>query len=217
MFNNPISKGLFMLAGGLLALVFWPAHASVADDALAHLQHGWAEAYYQTPEAQKLARFESLAAEAQTFVDNNPGRPEPLIWQAIVLSSYAKFQGGLGALDKIKRARDELQQAEKIDAAALDGSVYTSLGSLYAKSPGWPLAFGDKKKAKQYLEKALILNPDGIDPNFFYGELLADMKQPQQAREYFERALKAPARPGREDADSGRRAEVKAALDQLNG
>ena len=105
--------------------------------------------------------------------------------------------------------------AEKIDASALDGSVYTSLGSLYAKAPGWPLAFGDKKQAAAYLRKALAINPDGIDPNYFYGDLLIEQKQKAEAERYLNKALAAAPRPGRDDADSGRRAEIQQALAKL--
>jgi tetratricopeptide (TPR) repeat protein len=133
-----------------------------------------------------------------------------------VQSSHAKSAGGLSALDLIKKARDHLLDAEKIDGNALDGSIYTSLGSLYAKAPGWPLSFGDRKKAKTYLEQALAINPAGIDPNFFYGELLIAQGHVDDGKAHLEKALQAPARPGREDADEGRRSEIRAALAKLN-
>lgn len=215
MSRNHVCKSLLLLLSGLLLNWILPAHADALGDDIARLQHGWADAYYQVPEKQKEARFETLAADAQSVAERHAGRAEPLIWQAIILSSHAKFQGGLGALDKIKRARDRLLAAEKIDPQALDGSVYTSLGSLFAKSPGWPLAFGDKKQAKRYLDQALKINPAGIDPNFFYAELLADENKTDEARTYYEKALAAPPRPGRADADAGRRAEIQAALARL--
>ena len=56
----------------------------------------------------------------------------------------------------------------------MDGSAYTSLGTLYHKLPGFPIAFGSDKKARMYLEKALQISPDAIDPNYFYGEFLYD-------------------------------------------
>lgn len=199
----------------LLAAWVLPVQADSVGDAVGRLQHGWAAAYYEVPDQQKETSFETLEADAQTVVAAHPERAEPLIWQAIILSSHAKFEGGLGALDKIKHARAALLAAEKIDPLVLDGSVYTSLGSLYAKSPGWPLAFGDKKQAKIYLQKALSINPDGIDPNFFYGELLAEQGQKADAKRYFDKALAAPPRPGRADADAGRRAEIQAALQRL--
>lgn len=213
MFNLAF-KALLSLV--LLTLcVFGGARAQSLPEDLSVLQHGWAQAYYAVPEKQKNAAFEALEQQAAALVSAHADRAEPRVWQAIVLSSHAKFEGGLGALSKIKQAREILLAAEKIDAQALDGSIYTSLGSLYAKSPGWPLAFGDKKKARAYLEKALAANPDGIDPNFFYGELLADTGDIAGARTHLEKALAAPPRPGREDADTGRREEVKAALARL--
>lgn len=192
------------------------ANADALADDLALLQHGWAQAYYTTPEKQKLAAFEALDVQAEALSQRNANRAEPLIWQAIVLSSHAKFEGGLGALARVKHARALLHAAEKLDANALDGSIYTSLGSLYANVPGWPLAFGDKKKARQYLDKALTLNPEGIDPNFFLAELLIKQDDVAAARKFLQKALVAPSRPGREDADAGRRDEVRAALAALD-
>jgi tetratricopeptide (TPR) repeat protein len=204
-----------MLATGLLLSLALPAHADALADGITGLQHGWAQAYYQAPDAQKQASFDVLIGKADSLATQYPARAEPMIWEAIILSSAAKFQGGLGALDKIKHAQKLLLGAEKIDAQALDGSVYTSLGSLYAKAPGWPLAFGDKKQAAVYLQKALAINPDGIDPNYFYADLMIEQKKSAEAERYLNKALAAPPRPGRDDADSGRRAEIQQALARL--
>ncbi len=81
--------------------------------------------------------------------------------------------------------------------------------------PGWPLGFGDDDKARQYLLKALELNPDGIDPNFFYGDFLIEQDQPERARKYLNKALDAPERPSRPLADSGRREEIRSKLESL--
>lgn len=185
------------------------------DEAIADESHRWAAISYHTPDAGKEAAFVPLMAHAEQVSKSFPGRAEPLIWQAIILSSAAKAEGGLGALSKVKEARDYLLAAEKIDPAALNGSVYNSLGSLYAKVPGWPIGFGDKKKARDYFEKALAINPNGIDPNYFYADMLAEQGEYAQAADHLKRALAAPARPGREDADAGRRQEVVHLLDTI--
>jgi len=185
------------------------------DDAIADVGHRWAKVSYQTPESEREAAFRPLITQAQKLSQTFPGKAEPLIWQAIVLASAAKAEGGLGGLSKAKDARDCLLAAEKINPAALDGSVYNSLGSLYAKVPGWPLGFGDKKKAQAYFEKALALNPNGIDPHYFYADLLADQGEYAKAADHLKRALAAPARPGREDADAGRRREALHLLETL--
>jgi Tfp pilus assembly protein PilF len=78
--------------------------------------------------------------------------------------------------------------------------------------PGWPIGFGDDDKAQALLGKALALNPDGIDPNYFMGEFLYRKGERAAARQALAKALKAPARPGRELADQGRRKEIESLL-----
>ncbi len=200
---------LAFLAGGSLAT------ASTADDLIRPIQEQWAEIKYRQPEKQQAEGYHALAEQARRIVEANPKMPEALIWEGIVLSSEAGAKGGLGALSLAKEARQRLDEALKLNDRALNGSAYTSLATLYAKVPGWPVGFGDKERAEEYFRKALAINPDGIDPNFFYGEYLADRGRPAEALPYLEKALKAPPRPGRELADSGRRQEVQSLLAKL--
>jgi tetratricopeptide (TPR) repeat protein len=143
-----------------------------------------------------------------------PQRAEPLIWKGIIVSSWAGAKGGLGALGLVKQAKTDYESAMKLDANALEGSAMNSLGVLYYKVPGWPVGFGNKDKAKELLQKALALNPKGIDPNFFYGEYWLEQGNAPEAIAYLERALQAPARPGRVIADNGRREEIRTLLDK---
>ena len=205
-------KWIVMMLAGVMAMPLW---AQDMQAELAQIQQRWAQIQYQLPDDDKEKAFEALAKEAETFVADYPGRAEPLIWQGIVLSTYAGAKGGLGALGLVKEARASLEAALKIAPEALDGSAYTSLGSLYYQVPGWPLGFGDDEMARKYLQKSLAINPDGIDANYFFGDFLAEQDEPQRARVYLEKVLAAPARPGREVADDGRRAEARARLDSL--
>jgi tetratricopeptide (TPR) repeat protein len=113
-------------------------------------------------------------------------------------------------------AREALSAAETLDPKALDGSVYTSLGTLYAKVPGGLIGFGDKDLARQYLEKAVRTNPDGIDPNYFYAEFLFDQEEYAAAREALLKAQNAPPRASRPLADAGRQKEISALLRQVD-
>lgn len=197
------------LACSALALLAPAVQAGPADEEVAQLQRDWEVIRYQAPAAERGQRFEALAAKAHKVAESLPGRAEPLVWEGIIVSSLAGERGGLGALSLVKQAKALYEAAIKIDGNALDGSAYNSLGVLYYKVPGWPLGFGDKAKARALLQKALALNPKGIDPNFFYGEYLVEVGQPQEAVTYLERALQAPPRPGRELADTGRREEAR--------
>ena len=190
------------------------AFAAGVDDAVVELQHDWEAIRYQTPAAEREKRFEALAAKARKVSETYPGRAEPLVWEGIIVSSWAGERGGLGALGLVKQAKALYEAAIAIDGNVLDGSAYNSLGVLFYKVPGWPVGFGDKAKAKELLQKALALNPKGIDPNFFYGEYLVEVRQPDQAVAYLERALQAPPRPGRQVADSGRRDEARQLLEK---
>ena len=80
--------------------------------------------------------------------------------------------------------------------------------------PGFPVGFGDHDKARKLLKKALEINPNGIDPNFFYGEYLLETGHAAEAVSYLERALAAPSRPGRQVADTGRREEARVLLEK---
>lgn len=206
--------GLAALAAAAASAPF-AARANTVDEAVIELQHDWEVIKYQTAAADREKRFEALAAKAHKVSEGFPGRSETLIWEGIVVGSWAGEKGGLGALSLVKQAKAIYETAIQNDANALDGAAYTSLAVLYYKVPGWPIGFGDKDKARELLQKGLTLNPKGIDPNFFYGELLAETKHPDEAMTYLERALQAPPRPGRQISDAGRREEARALMEKL--
>ena len=210
--NNIAVKKIALNLIALMALSSL-ALTGYADEAadIQKLQTRWAEIKYQTPEADQEKAFVTLVAEAEQLRAANTSAPY-LIWEAIIRSTYAGAKGGLGALDEVKQAKKLLEQAIKLDPAAMNGSAYTSLGSLYYQVPGWPVGFGDDKKAKELLLKGLSYNPEGIDSNYFYGDYLLEQKDYQQAVIVFEKALKAAPRPGRESADAGRKGEIEAAM-----
>lgn len=179
---------------------------------LSAIQQRWAQIQYQLPEAQRAAAFEKLASDAEAFTREQPQAAEAWIWSGIVTSSWAGATGGLGALGKVKAARASLEKALALDPDALQGSAYTSLGALYDRVPGWPIGFGDSDKADELLRKALRLNPEGIDSNYFWGDHLYRQGHYVEARAALQKALQAPPRPGRELADQGRRGEIDALL-----
>nr|WP_315392948.1 hypothetical protein [uncultured Duganella sp.] len=192
----------------------WAAQAGVPED-VAKLQQQWEQIRYKTPAGAQEPQLERLLAEARSTAAQHPGSADLLIWQAIIESTYAGAKGGLGALSNAKGARQTLEQALAIDPEALAGSAYTSLGSLYYQVPGWPIGFGDDKKALEYLKKGLAVNPDGIDPNYFYGDYLFRKGDYAEAARALNKALQAPPRPGRKVADEGRRAEIQTLLDKI--
>jgi tetratricopeptide (TPR) repeat protein len=206
---------LRILALAALASLASAVSATPADDAIRPIQERWAEIKYRLPEKQQAEQYHELSQKAQRLVEANPYMAEALVWAGIVVSSEAGARGGLGALSLAKESRRLLEESLKLDERALNGSAYTSLATLYAKAPGWPIAFGDNKRAEELFQKALSLNPTGIDPNYFYGEYLIEHDRIEEGRARLEAALKAPDRPGRELADQGRRQEIQILLNKI--
>jgi len=186
------------------------------DEQLLSLQERWAAINYQAPQAEREKDFEKLAVDAERFVQANPTRAEPLIWKGIIVSTWAGARGGMGALGLVKEARALFEKSLQMDPNALSGSAYTSLGSLYYQVPGWPIAFGSDSKAREMLDKALEINPYGIDSNYFYGDYWMEEGEYAKAKVYFMRAMQAAPRSSRPIADKGRRTEILAKLDIID-
>jgi len=199
--------------GMMLLAVALPGFAGASS--VDQLRNDWAHVQYEVPEATRLQAMSRLKEAADSTMAMEPGNAGVLIWDAIITSSVAGLKGGLGALPLAKEARARLEQAEKIQPGALDGSALTSLGALYYQVPGWPIGFGNDDKARASLQAALKIDPDSIDANYFYADFLLTQGDRAGARLAAERALSAPPRPDREVADSGRRAEAKALIARI--
>lgn len=183
---------------------------------LRHIESEWARVTYRLSDADEQEKqMHVLAGEAANLAARYPGRAEPLIWEGIVLSSEAKYAGGLSALGLAKDARNLFEKAGRIDYRAVDGAVPTSLGALYYKVPGFPLSFGDNALARKYLEDGLKISPNGLDANYFYADFLFGVGEYGRAAEVLKHAWTIPHDPERPVWDAGRRAEIRALLTQV--
>ena len=210
-------KLLHIYKSVITGFVFFYMCAATAGmtEEVVELQDEWARIKYLLPEKERENAFKLLADKAEKIKATQNNNAEALIWEGIILSTYAGEKGGLGALGLAKKARTSFEEAISIDPAAMKGSAYTSLGSLYYQVPSWPIGFGDDDKALEYLSRGLQLNPDGIDSNYFYGDYLMKQGEFTKAEEILNKALQAAGREGREVADQGRRKEIEEALNKL--
>ncbi len=200
----------------LLVTLLWAAAAQAqTSPAVTALQDRWAEINYLTQGDAQVEAFSVLIEEARKVTESEQDSPEAWIWSGIIKSSYAGVKGGLGALSAAKAAKADLEKAIALNGDAMEGSAYTSLGVLYLNVPGWPVAFGDEDEGVALLRKGLAVGPDAIDANYFYAEYLFKSDKFEEARQYLQKALQAPARPGREIADQGRRQEIERMLGQM--
>jgi Tfp pilus assembly protein PilF len=209
-------KTLFRSLVALTLLSLCQLSLADLDQDIQRLQSRWAEVNYQLEGEPQIAAFEDLIANAEAVTKAYPNKAEGWIWSGIIKSTYAGAKGGLNALKFAKASKKDLEKALSINSDALQGSAYTSLGTLYYNVPGWPIGFGDDDKAEELLRKALTINPDGIDSNYFYGDFLIGKKRYKEARDYLIKASKAAPRPNRAVADQGRQQEISLALKKVS-
>lgn len=190
--------------------------ASAYQEALFSLQSRWDHTQTQMPVNQRESTLKALAEEADMLANQHEDEADVLVWQGIVLASYAGERGGLGAMDAAKAARDTLERAIKIDPEGYQGSAFVTLGALYDRVPGGLIGFGDSAKAEQMFQRALDIRPAGIDVNYYYAAFLAEEGNNQAAREHARRAIAGDVRPGREAIDEAFRHDAKQLLEQLS-
>jgi len=200
------------------AAMFLPASAVRAglQEDLSSLQQRWAVARYQTQVDQRKPKLQQLVKEADALTESNKNSADAWLWAAVIRGSLAEAENNISALGMVKEAKAGLEKSIAIDPKAENGYAYGVLGQMYARVPGWPIGFGDKKKAREYLQQSLAVSPDGIDSNYFYAQFLFDQGDYQQAKQYAERALKATPATGVQAADQGRQAEIRELIENLN-
>lgn len=200
----------------LLALAASAAHASFEED-LAALQQRWATIRYEMKGDEQKKQLEKLIAEADVFAQKNADKAEAYIWAGVARGSLAEAINGVSALGIVKQAKTDLEKAIAIDPKAGEGYAYGVLGLMYQKVPGWPIGFGDKKKAKELLLKGLEINPNGMNNNYFYAQFLFEDGEAKKALPYIERAAQAtpPSPPEKSLAVSNRQREIRELAEKI--
>lgn len=196
-----------------LALLIGLSSAAAAAEppqALSGIENRWVDIrYVMTDDKTRLAAARDLRDESMALLATHPNDLEVKFWHAMVLLLEAEYKRDLGSLRVVREAKRLFEDIEAQDPRLLEGRVHTGLGMLYSGVPGWPIAFGDDRKAAEYFLKALEINPAGQEANYLYADFLRSKKKPAEAIPYFEIALRAPIRPAHARAEQFRHKEVE--------
>lgn len=210
-----MSRIRFLLLLGL-ALVISPTQPVLASDNPAmdadihQIELQWEHIKFEENGApNQFNDIDALANQAALLVDKYPGRVEPMIWDGIVTSEEAGMASMLHAMGYAKKAKKILENAYRIDRKALDAGAPTSLGVLYYRVPGFPIGFGSNDKARELLQQAVALAPDGMDANYFYADFLMTQKEYAAADKVLKHALALPEHPDRPLWDRHRRGVIR--------
>ena len=189
----------------ILAWVCCVIHSGYGDNLQTTntLSQGLADLRYnltriEAESTNKVNELVALAKQADYWVTNYPGKPEPMVWKGIILSARAKHVG-ISALALVDDARGILEKAVALDPHACEAAGLNALGMLYHKVPIWPISFGNNKKARAYFKQALAASSN-LDTNFRTGEFLIDVGEKEEGLRHLKTALASPDRGRPEDA-----------------
>ena len=188
----------------------------VFDGKLHDLAIRWETVKFSVPPGDKqTAEMEKVGAEADALFAQYPTRVEAAIWDGILKSEEASMASAFSALSLAKEAKAILEKANTTDPVALGAGAPTSLGVLYYRVPGFPIAFGDTDKARALLQQATAAAPQGLDAWYFYGDFLMSEHDYNKAKQAFAYALTIPESPDRPLWDKNRRLVIKEDLAKI--
>jgi tetratricopeptide (TPR) repeat protein len=163
----------------------------------------------------KIKRLEKVLPHSEALAEENSNDAGFQMMAGFYNAQYAGYKGGVGALKYAKASRKYLEQSVKLDPTIYGSSAHSVLGTLYAQVPGWPIGFGDKKKALNNYQTALKFAPNGLDSNFTYAQYLFSQKKYKEAKRHLEKAALAPPRPDRPKADEDVSKQISKGLKEI--
>jgi len=170
--------------------------------------HFWKSDEPGLPKAEKT-RLGKLGWDlAERAVARNPDGAAGHFWAAVTMGNYAL---GLGVVRAIAQGiegkfRHHIDAAERLDPRYGQGSIQNTLGAYYMSLP-WPKR--DVKKAAEWFDKALAINPHNLRTRVFMAQLNLREDRPAEAKRLLEEVL--AATPGKYDPPEEKRAKVLAA------
>jgi tetratricopeptide (TPR) repeat protein len=174
-----------------------------------------AATYDASNDEARVKAYEAIRTRAAALAARNPDRAEPIVWQAWALMSKAGVLRTFSAMGMMNEARDKLEAASAIPTNTYAAATFSSLGGMYANAPGFPMSFGDKKKALANYQRAIALSPTAIEANFQFAKFLFDSGDYAGALKHATVSVNAPPRPGREKADKNFHAKAETLMAQV--
>lgn len=125
--------------------------------AVAHAACDLAEIVKSDSEREEIAQLGIDAA--REAVRSDPNSAAAHYWLGMNFGELARTKT-LGALSLVKQMAEEFFKARDLDEKVDYSGPNRSLGLLYRDAPGWPTSIGDKRKARDYLKRAVDVSPE---------------------------------------------------------
>jgi len=119
--------------------------------------YDWAD--FATSDGQRADIAKQGIAACRSLIERDSGSAPGHYYLAMNLGQLAQTKS-LGALKIVGQMEGEFKLALNLDPKLDFAGPDRGLGLLYLEAPGWPASIGSKTKARQHLQKALIMFPD---------------------------------------------------------
>ncbi|NPV38931.1 MAG: hypothetical protein HPY78_06605 [Brevinematales bacterium] len=113
--------------------------------------------FYKTTKESRKAAFLKAKDYALLATQINPHGAEGYYWLAVGYALWSKENGILDSLFYADDVLEALNRCIELQPNYFDGVPWAMRALVYDLVPGWPW-FGDKKKAFENIEKALVLS-----------------------------------------------------------
>lgn len=202
------------LIGWLFAMVALPPIADdslrPAPDPLTTIEQRWQTTTHLSDHQQRLRQVQALLQELRAL----PAQSCVSHWlQAEILMDIADIKHNLDSLADLNQARQLLENCLGDPSPVIAGTAAAILGHLYLQVPGFPLSFGDRDKAAEYLANALRLAPDNMAVNYYYGDHLIRQGHPLEAEKFLRKGLAGHIYPGFSTLETSYRQIIAARLE----
>lgn len=150
----------------------------------------WGE--FARSNTDRAALAEEGMAAAKTLIARDSKDAAGYYYLGMNLGQLARTRT-LTALGIVDQMREQFEQARKLDEHVDYAGPDRYLGMLYRDAPGWPASIGNRKKARQHLERAVELRPDYPENQLALLESLAEWGEKDAFRKHFGPAALATA------------------------
>ena len=119
----------------------------------------WAE--YATNETQRATVARAGIAACREWIGRKPQSAGAHYYLAVDYGELAQAEApSLAAYKLVHEIEREFKTAADLDVSHDFAGPARCLGLLYRDAPGWPLSIGSKHKAREFLDRAVVLAPD---------------------------------------------------------
>lgn len=115
---------------------------------------------FATNDIQRAEIAQQGIAACQLAITNNPALAPARYYLGMNLGRLADTKRNLVALRMVKEMEREFKTSSELDRQFDYAGPARNLGLLYRDAPGWPASIGSRRKAREWLERAVKLAPD---------------------------------------------------------